>query len=249
MYNSNGRRTTAKIRKITTRQREIEMNFAEKLKELRISGDFRVRNVSEKVGISHSYFTDLENGKQLPSGKVIKKLASFFDKKGEDPGVLEYELRCLAEKPPDSLLGSIRENPFFYQQVERAIANAEKSEDEAAPIVLRLPARNTEVMQLAAEDSRQFNVNLPGLPVIGEEAGYILVLFESLLGRIIRVIGKCKTVSNLNLKIVRGGEMVFSGQTDKNGDIDIGEISLSEGDILQLDVPLQFTVKENFGEE
>lgn len=45
-----------------------------RLKEERKQRNWTQKEVSEKIGISRSYYSDIENGRSLPSGKVLFKI-------------------------------------------------------------------------------------------------------------------------------------------------------------------------------
>ena len=63
---------------------ENEEIFCLKLKEERKKRKWTQQETAKKIGISRSYYTDIENGRRLPGGKVMLKinkvLPIFFTK-------------------------------------------------------------------------------------------------------------------------------------------------------------------------
>ena len=53
---------------------ENDIVYCSKLKVERKKRKWTQHCVAEKVGISRSYYNDIENGRVLPSGKVLLKL-------------------------------------------------------------------------------------------------------------------------------------------------------------------------------
>lgn len=51
-----------------------ELMYCAILKAERKKKKWTQLNVAEKVGISRSYYSDIENGRVLPSGKVLLKI-------------------------------------------------------------------------------------------------------------------------------------------------------------------------------
>ena len=55
--------------------------IGETLRLLRIFNDYTMTEMSQKVGLSQSYISELENGKKQPSLEIIEKYATVFDMK------------------------------------------------------------------------------------------------------------------------------------------------------------------------
>lgn len=55
------------------------MDFNEALKLVRAEKGITQNEASKLVGISRSYFADLESGRYLPSGRVMLKLDEAFN--------------------------------------------------------------------------------------------------------------------------------------------------------------------------
>jgi len=55
------------------------MDFNEALKLVRVEKGITQNEASKLVGISRSYFADLESGRYLPSGRVMLKLDEVFN--------------------------------------------------------------------------------------------------------------------------------------------------------------------------
>lgn len=212
------------------------MTFGTKLRELRKSKNLNTTELAEKLEVSQAFISGLENDKELPSLDTIRKIAVLFsDTDDKEKNLMEYELRCLARKPPDSLLDSIEKHPHLYRQIEHDIAQVDETNGQ--PGILRLAAQSIE--------QEEFRIDLPNLPVIGQEAGYVLILFKAPKTKVILVSSKSKPVSNLRLQIVRQRDIIFGGVTDENGNADIGMTQLKEGDTVTLDVSLHFTINES----
>lgn len=59
------------------------------LKKLRKSKHIQTSDMKEKIGISQSYYSHIENGTRLPPKEVLEKIAKLFD---VSPAVLKREL-------------------------------------------------------------------------------------------------------------------------------------------------------------
>jgi len=55
--------------------------IGETLRLLRVFNDYTMTEMSQKVGLSQSYISELENGKKQPSLEIIEKYATVFDMK------------------------------------------------------------------------------------------------------------------------------------------------------------------------
>ncbi|MCI3028551.1 helix-turn-helix domain-containing protein [Desemzia sp. C1] len=92
----------------------INYTFAEYLKEVRKNKKLTMIDLQKATGISQSYLSQLENGKSLPSDKIIKKLSKGLASNDEESHVLEKEMndRILAE-----------ENNKIFEQLEKSSGN------------------------------------------------------------------------------------------------------------------------------
>jgi transcriptional regulator with XRE-family HTH domain len=54
------------------------MKISERLKQLRTLHGLKLREVSKKTGLSLSYISDLERGRQNPSLETCQKLATVY---------------------------------------------------------------------------------------------------------------------------------------------------------------------------
>ena len=55
--------------------------IGETLRLLRIFNDYTMVQLAEKMGLSQSYISELENGKKQPTLQVLEKYADLFDLK------------------------------------------------------------------------------------------------------------------------------------------------------------------------
>jgi transcriptional regulator with XRE-family HTH domain len=55
------------------------MNIGQKINKLRIKKKLSMRELGEKVGVSHAHISKLESGINSPSVDLLEKLAEFFD--------------------------------------------------------------------------------------------------------------------------------------------------------------------------
>lgn len=55
--------------------------IGETLRLLRIFNDYTMNEMAQKIGLSQSYISELENGKKQPSLDIIQKYADAFDMK------------------------------------------------------------------------------------------------------------------------------------------------------------------------
>lgn len=83
-----------------------------KLKELRVSRGLTIRALAEKVGISHTQITHIENGKRNLTTKNARIFADFF-------GVsVDYLLGKSAEEIYTDFVSSLRHD--FYRETQHA---------------------------------------------------------------------------------------------------------------------------------
>jgi len=92
------------------------MQFGERVRELRVLCGFTQQKVADRMNVSVSYISKVENGKlhfgDYPSEKFIHKLADEL-KADED------ELLLLADKVPASIRQRIQERPRFFQKLAK----------------------------------------------------------------------------------------------------------------------------------
>ena len=97
------------------------MLFGEKVRILRAQKAMTQQDLADRVGVSVSYISKVENGKlhfgDYPSEKFIHKLASELT-------VDEDELLLLANKVPQSILKRIRERPQLFHQLAKMDSSA-----------------------------------------------------------------------------------------------------------------------------
>ena len=55
------------------------MNFANRLKQLRLSNNFTLKEVSSAIGMSLMAYAHYEHGDREPSIETLKKICDFFD--------------------------------------------------------------------------------------------------------------------------------------------------------------------------
>lgn len=55
------------------------MNIGEKIKQLRNERKLSMRELGEKLGISHAHISKMESGVNSPSMDLLEKLAKYFD--------------------------------------------------------------------------------------------------------------------------------------------------------------------------
>jgi transcriptional regulator with XRE-family HTH domain len=56
-----------------------KMDIGQKINQLRLEKKLSMRELGEKVGISHAHISKLESGINSPSVDLLEKLADFFD--------------------------------------------------------------------------------------------------------------------------------------------------------------------------
>lgn len=92
------------------------MQFGERVRELRHTRGVKQADLAERMNVSVSYISKVENGKlhfgDYPSEKFIHKLAVelYAD---------EDELLLLADKVPPSILCKIRQRPEFFRKLAK----------------------------------------------------------------------------------------------------------------------------------
>lgn len=55
------------------------MDIGQKINQLRVEKKLSMRELAEKLGISHAHISKLESGINSPSVELLEKLAEFFD--------------------------------------------------------------------------------------------------------------------------------------------------------------------------
>lgn len=96
------------------------MQFGERVRELRVLRGLTQQSIADRMSVSVSYISKVENGKlhfgDYPSEKFIHKLAGEL-KADED------ELLLLADKVPASILSRIRQRPEFFRKLAKMDVN------------------------------------------------------------------------------------------------------------------------------
>ena len=91
------------------------MGFGDRVRELRTQRGLSQRALGERVGVSFTSISKVENGKLgsggYPSGALIRRLAAL-DAGGD-------ELLVLAEKSPESVRRRFFERPDAFRQIAR----------------------------------------------------------------------------------------------------------------------------------
>lgn len=92
------------------------MEFGQRVRELRVQRGLTQQAVADRMHVSVSYISKVENGKlhfgDYPSEKFIHKLALELDAD-------EDELLLLADKVPASIRNQLRENPDLFRRLAR----------------------------------------------------------------------------------------------------------------------------------
>ena len=90
------------------------MQFGERIRELRESHGWTQKELANRVGVSVSYISKVENERlhfgDYPSEKFIHKLSAEL-------GADEDELLLLSDRVPDALRQRIRERPEVFNAV------------------------------------------------------------------------------------------------------------------------------------
>ena len=90
------------------------MQFGERIRELRESHGWTQKELSDRLGVSISYISKVENERlhfgDYPSEKFVHKLAGELDAD-------ENELLLLSDRVPDALRQRIRERPEVFNAV------------------------------------------------------------------------------------------------------------------------------------
>jgi transcriptional regulator with XRE-family HTH domain len=62
---------------------EVKETFAKRIRELREDNGYGVRELADKMGISHSSISQYENLQRTPDIETAKKFADFFRVSGD----------------------------------------------------------------------------------------------------------------------------------------------------------------------
>ena len=92
------------------------MGFGNRLRAMRIAKGLSQRALGERVGVSFTYISKVENGKldfgDYPSEDLIRRLAAALDAD-------EEELLLLAEKIPEAIRRRFFERPDAFRLIAR----------------------------------------------------------------------------------------------------------------------------------
>ena len=92
------------------------MRFGDRVRALRTAMGFSQRALGERVGVSFTYISKVENGKldfgDYPSEDLIRRLAAALDAD-------EEELLLLAEKIPEPIRRRFFERPDAFRLIAR----------------------------------------------------------------------------------------------------------------------------------
>ncbi len=92
------------------------MRFGDTIREFRAAKGFSQRALGERVGVSFTYISKVENGKldfgDYPSEDLIRRLAAALDAD-------EEELLLLAEKIPEPIRRRFFERPDAFRLIAR----------------------------------------------------------------------------------------------------------------------------------
>ena len=92
------------------------MRFGERIRQLRTDKGFSQRALGERVSVSFTYISKVENGKldfgDYPSEDLIRRLAAALDAD-------EEELLLLAEKIPEAIRRRFFERPDAFRLIAR----------------------------------------------------------------------------------------------------------------------------------
>jgi transcriptional regulator with XRE-family HTH domain len=96
------------------RQREAEMTFGSRIRELRKAKNLTLRDVAKKVKVTFTYLSKIENQKlsfgEFPSDELIVRLARALDADSD-------ELLILAEKIPDVIRKRVLQRPDVFRRL------------------------------------------------------------------------------------------------------------------------------------
>jgi transcriptional regulator with XRE-family HTH domain len=109
------------------------MDIGQKINQLRVEKKLSMRELGEKIGITHSHISKLESGINSPSVELLEKLAQFFDIDisyffaKDDEGFTKNERDLIHEQ--DLALESLKENynleidgkPATNEEIEKMI--------------------------------------------------------------------------------------------------------------------------------
>ncbi len=112
------------------------MRFGDRIRVLRVQLGMTQQRLAEKMAVSVSYISKVENEKlhfgDYPSEKFIHKLS-------EELRADEDELLLLADKVPVSIRERIRQRPVLFREL------AKMDSDALDKLEVRIASRNTQV--------------------------------------------------------------------------------------------------------
>jgi len=103
-----------------------DMNFGQKLRQLRIQKGLTQQKLAEKLGYkTNSYISDVESGRFIPSKEKLKKIARALGVpfKVLDDMLFESRLEALGIKEPE-LISLFKDIPNLPEKDKKAIINA-----------------------------------------------------------------------------------------------------------------------------
>lgn len=93
---------------------QLKMKFGERIRDLRKAKNLGQRALADKVGVSFTYISKVENSKldfgDYPSEELIHKLAKAL-------GADTDELLLLAKKIPDEIKNRVLERPDAFRKI------------------------------------------------------------------------------------------------------------------------------------
>ena len=103
-----------------------DMNFGQKLRQLRIQKGLTQQQLAERLGYkTNSYISDVESGHFIPSRDKLKKIAKALGVSFRvlDDMLLESRLEALGIREPE-LISLFKDIPNLPKRDKRAIINA-----------------------------------------------------------------------------------------------------------------------------
>lgn len=100
------------------------MNIGQKINKLRLEKKLSMRELGDKVGVSHAHISKLESGINSPSVELLEKLAEYFDidisyffiTEEEEKGFTDSERSLLYER--DLSVESIKKKYKLIDEIE-----------------------------------------------------------------------------------------------------------------------------------
>lgn len=114
----------------------MDRNLGDRIRELRNQKDLSLRELSNLVGVSAPFLTDVENQRRYPAEETLVKLAAAL-------GTTVEDLKTYDNRPPTKEISELADENVGFAFAFRRIVNQVRSENLSPEEMMRRIAGNT----------------------------------------------------------------------------------------------------------